>query len=123
MSEPPRHKTIERLRERREQHAQRSRIYRIAVAALGALLILAGLFLTLPGVPGPGLLVIALGLAMLALEFDRAERLLERILDQLDDAKEASRPVQIALVAGGVVLAVGAFALTALFFDVPLLPV
>lgn len=122
MAERPRHPTIERLRARREQHAERSRIYRIAVAIAGVLLILGGLFLTLPGVPGPGLVVIAIGLAMLALEFERAERLLERMLDRLEDAREANPRTQVALVSGGVLLAAGAFALTAVFFDVPLLP-
>jgi hypothetical protein len=123
VSEQPRHKAIERLRERREQHAQRSLIYRIAVATLGFLLLFGGLFLSVPGIPGPGLVVVALGLGLLALEFDRAELILERILDRLEDAREASRPVQVALVAGGIVLAAGIFAVTALFFDVPLLPV
>jgi hypothetical protein len=123
MAERSRHTTIERLRERKERHSQRGRIYRIGVTVLGALLVLGGLFLTLPGVPGPGLVVVAIGLGLLALEFDRAERLLERILDRLDDAKEASRPTQIALLAGAALLAAGAFALTAIFFDVPLLPV
>ncbi len=123
MAERSKHATIEKLRQRKEQHAQRSRIYRLAVGVVGALLVLGGLFLTLPGVPGPGLVVVAIGLGLLALEFDRAERLLEKILDRLDDAKDASRPVQVALVAGGVALAIGAFALTAVFFDLPLLPV
>jgi multisubunit Na+/H+ antiporter MnhB subunit len=116
------HPTIEKLRERRERHAQRNRLYRIGFALAGTLLILAGLLLSLPGVPGPGLVVVAIGLGMLALEFDPAERLLERILYRLDDARDASRPVQVAIVAGAVLLAAGAFVLTAAFFDVPLLP-
>ena len=116
------HPTIEKLREQRERHAQRNRLYRIAFALAGVLLILAGLLLSLPGVPGPGLVVVAIGLGMLALEFDPAERLLERILYRIDDARDASRPVQIALVLGAVLLAAGAFVLTAVFFDVPLLP-
>jgi len=116
------HPTIEKLRERRERHAQRNRLYRIGFALAGMLLILAGLLLSLPGVPGPGLVVVAIGLGMLALEFDPAERLLERILYRLDDARDASRPVQVAIVAGAVLLAAGAFVLTAAFFDVPLLP-
>jgi uncharacterized protein (TIGR02611 family) len=117
------HPMIEKLRERRERHAQRNRLYRIGFAIVGMLLIVAGLLLSLPGVPGPGLLVVAIGLGMLALEFDRAERLLERILYRLDDARDASRSVQVALIAGAVILAAGVFALTAIFWDVPLLPV
>jgi multisubunit Na+/H+ antiporter MnhB subunit len=116
------HPTIEKLRERRERHAERNRLYRIGFAIVGVLLILGGLLLSLPGVPGPGLLVVAIGLGMLALEFDPAERLLEQILYRLDDARDASRPVQVALVVGAVLAAAGAFVLTAVFFDVPLLP-
>jgi hypothetical protein len=122
MAERPTHPAIEKLRERKERHAQRGLLIRLAVELAGILLVLFGLLLSLPGVPGPGLVVVAIGLGLLALEWDPAERLLERILDKLEDAKDASRPTQIALVAGGVVLAVGAFALTAIFFDVPLLP-
>jgi hypothetical protein len=117
------HPTIEKLRERRERHAERNRLYRFGFAVVGVLLIAVGLLLSLPGVPGPGLLVIAIGLGMLALEWDPAERLLERILYRLEDAREASRPVQIALVAGAVLVAAGAFALAAILWDVPLLPV
>jgi uncharacterized protein (TIGR02611 family) len=116
------HPTIEKLRERRERHAQRNRLYRIGFAIAGMLLIVAGLFLSLPGVPGPGLVIVAIGLGMLALEFDPAERLLERILYRLDDARDAGRPVQVALVAGAVLLTAGAFAVTAVYFDVPVLP-
>ena len=114
---------IDKLRERRERHRRRNRLYRAGFAVAGVLLIVAGLLLSLPGVPGPGLVVVAIGLGMLALEWDPAERLLERILYRLDDAREASRPVQIALVAGAVLAAAGALALTAVFWDLPLLPV
>lgn len=123
MAERETHPMIEKLRERRDRHRQRNIFYRFGFALAGILLILAGLLLSLPGVPGPGLLVVAVGLGMLALEWDPAERLLERILRRLDDAREASRPVQIALVAGAVLLAAGAFALTVLLWDVPVLPV
>lgn len=122
MAERGTHPTIEKLRERRERHAQRNRLYRIGFAIAGMLLIVAGLFLSLPGVPGPGLVIVAIGLGMLALEFDPAERLLERILYRLDDARDAGRPVQVALVAGAVLLTAGAFAVTAVYFDVPVLP-
>lgn len=122
MAERGTHPRIEKLREQRERHAQRNRLYRFAFAIVGMFLIVAGLLLSLPGVPGPGLLVVAIGLGMLALEFDPAERLLERILYRLDDARDASRPVQVALVIGAVLVAAGAFVLTAVFFDVPFLP-
>jgi uncharacterized membrane protein HdeD (DUF308 family) len=116
------HPMIEKLRERRDRHRERNRLYRFAFALVGVVLILCGLLLSLPGVPGPGLLVVAVGLGMVALEWDPAERLLERILYRLDDARDASRPVQFALVAGAVLLAAGAFALTVVLWDVPVFP-
>ena len=39
--------------------------------------------------PGPGLLVTAAGLAILALEFVWAERVLERTVDQMSKATES----------------------------------
>jgi uncharacterized protein (TIGR02611 family) len=116
---------IERVRERKEQHKERGKLYRIGVAILGVLVILAGLALSLPGVPGPGLLLVAVGLALLALEFDRAERLLERILDQLERAGEGARaasPLQKALLALGLVLAAAAAVAALVLWDVPYVP-
>jgi uncharacterized protein (TIGR02611 family) len=113
-----------RVRERKERHRQRSRIYRIAVAAVGVVLILLGLLLSLPGVPGPGLLVVALGLALLALEFDRAERLLERILGRLERVGEtASRAsgLQKAVTGAIVLVAAGTAIAAVVFLDVPFL--
>ncbi len=116
---------IERVRERKEQHRARSRTYRVGFATAGSLLILAGIFLSLPFVPGPGTVLILIGLGMLALEFDRAERLLERILDRVERATEqASKagPVQKAL-AGAAVVALAAGVVGAAFlWDLPLLP-
>ena len=101
---------IERVRERKEQHKQRGKIYRALWVILGSIVILAGLALSLPGVPGPGLVLVAVGLGMLALEFDRAERLLEKVLLRLerlsDRAQRASRGQKVAagVVAGAAVV-------------------
>ena len=115
----------QRLRERKETHKQRSRLYRLGVGIAGGLLVIAGLLLSLPGVPGPGLLVAAIGLFLLALEFDRAERLLERLLVQLENAGErASRLAgwqKGLLVALGVVACAGVLAVFVLW-DVPVVP-
>lgn len=113
---------IERLRRRKERHKQRNRAYRIGFAIAGGLVIVAGLLLSLPGVPGPGLVLIALGLGMLALEFDRAERLLERVLDRLEQARERLSPLQKAIVAvAGIAAAVFAF-VALLLWEIPVLP-
>ena len=49
-------------------------MHRAGVVLLGGVIVLAGIVLSGPGVPGPGFLVILIGLGFLALEFDRAER-------------------------------------------------
>jgi uncharacterized protein (TIGR02611 family) len=107
---------IERLRERKEQHKQRGKVYRVVWVIVGALIILAGLALSLPGIPGPGLLLAAFGLGMLALEFDRAERLLEKVLVRLeritDKASNASTTQKVLL--GLLAVAVAAAAVVAL---------
>jgi uncharacterized protein (TIGR02611 family) len=79
---------IDRLEERRERHAQRHKLYRIGFGVAAALVLLAGIVLSLPLVPGPGLPLVAVGLAMLALEFAWAERLLRRIAHRIDQVEE-----------------------------------
>ena len=44
---------------------------RIGIAIAGGLVVAAGVVLAMPLVPGPGVLVIALGLGILSLEFER----------------------------------------------------
>lgn len=112
---------MERIRERREKHRQRGRFYRVSFGLAGALLIAAGLLLALPGVPGPGLVLIAVGLGMLALEFDRAERLLDRTLEKLERAADTHPVVQAAGLAVFALLAVG-FVVAIVLWDVPFIP-
>lgn len=94
----------------------------MAFAALGFILVGLGFILALPLVPGPGVLLVIVGLAMLAHEFDWAERLLERTLDRVERTAEqaaersglgkAALPIALLLAVG---IAVGAFVL----FGVP----
>ena len=115
-----------KLQERKERHAQRSLPARIGVVAIGVLLVLAGIVLSGPGIPGPGFLVILIGLSFLALEFDRAERLLEKAIvwaDRAKDRAENASPRQKALSAVLTVLGIGAFVAAAILWDIPLLPV
>ena len=116
---------IERLRARKDQHRQRGRLYRISFAALGLILVLGGAVLSLPLVPGPGLLLVAIGLAILALESDRAERLLETVLARLDrigeEAKGMSTTLKVVVAALGLV-AVAAGVAAVVVWDVPLIP-
>ena len=62
-----------KLQERKERHQRRGRVQRIGIVVLGFLIVLAGIVMSGPGVPGPGILVILVGLSFLALEFDWAE--------------------------------------------------
>lgn len=120
MSEP--RPAIKSLRRRKERHKQRSKLYRVPFALAGAMIIVAGIALSLPGIPGPGLLVIAVGLGMLALEFDRAERLFEKIIDRVEDAREQTSVwQQVALAVVGLAIGVG-YVVAALMFELPYLP-
>jgi hypothetical protein len=57
---------------------------RVGVTIAGFVLILGGLALSLPGIPGPGFLVIIAGLAVLGTEYEWARR-------TLDQARERAR--------------------------------
>jgi uncharacterized protein (TIGR02611 family) len=62
---------------------------RIVVLVIGLALVLGGIALLV--LPGPGLLVIIAGLAVLATEFAWAERLLDRAKDQASRAKDKAQ--------------------------------
>jgi len=119
----PRPKLVERLEGRRATHHQRSRLYRIGFTTLGMLILLGGVVMLVT--PGPAFVLIPIGLAMLALEFTWAERLLEKSLQQAQIAQEkAANTTTLQRVLG--VLA-GLTALAAciagiLLWDIPLLP-
>jgi uncharacterized protein (TIGR02611 family) len=115
-----------KLQERKERHKQRHIVHRAAVVMLGVLLVCAGIVMSGPGVPGPGIVTIILGLGFLALEFERAERLLERAIILGDRAADrAERTTTRQRVAAGVagIVAAGAFAYAAFRWDIPLMPV
>lgn len=53
-------------------HAQALRLgKRIAIGFAGGAVVIVGLVLSVPFVPGPGLAIVVLGLAILSLEFER----------------------------------------------------
>ncbi len=61
-------------------HAQALRLgKRIAIGIAGGTVMLVGLVLSLPLVPGPGLAIMLLGLAILSLEFERPRLWLEQL--------------------------------------------
>jgi uncharacterized protein (TIGR02611 family) len=114
---------MERGRARRERHRQRHRLYRIGFAALGFLVLAAGVVMLVT--PGPGIPAIILGLAMLALEFAWAERWLERIVNRVEEAadqvRESSPAKRAGLIALGVLALAGVIGVI-VFWDVPFLP-
>ena len=119
----PRLPKAEELRERKERHKQRGRTYRVSFAVVGFALVALGLALV--PLPGPGWLIVAVGLGMLALEFDRAERLLHRILSRLEriteQASEAG-PLAKALSVVAAVLGLAGGVAVIVLFDVPYFP-
>ena len=115
-----------KLRERKVRHKQRHPVHRAGVVALGFLVVLVGIVMSGPGVPGPGIAVILVGLGLLALEFDRAERLLERAIIWADMAAiraEQTTTAQRVIVGVLAALAVAAFVFAAIRWDIPLLPI
>jgi uncharacterized protein (TIGR02611 family) len=115
---------FENLQDRREHHLEHGRFYRIAFAVAGFTVVFAGVAMLV--LPGPALAVSPFGLAMLALEFAWAERLLEIAVDKAEAAgraaKETSRRQRIAGFAA-IGMAVAAAVAAAVAWDIPLLPV
>jgi uncharacterized protein (TIGR02611 family) len=81
-----RHRLLTSLEERRARHLERPKVIRLLVVLAGATVALAGVAMLV--LPGPAFVVIPVGLALLALEFAWAERLLERAVDQAEKAKQ-----------------------------------
>jgi uncharacterized protein (TIGR02611 family) len=95
----------------------------VPFAALGFTVVLIGLALLV--LPGPGLLVMAVGFGMLALEFAWAERVLERTLERMSRTSRAVRHggrLRKALSAATSLASLVAVLLAALYFDIPFLP-
>jgi uncharacterized protein (TIGR02611 family) len=117
-------KVVRGLRERRETHKDRGRIYRAAF-------LLAGLVFTLSGVamlvlPGPAFVVIPVGLAILSLEFAWAGRLLDHALDKAQTAQEKAAATSTRQKLMSLIAIAGAaigFVAAAIRYDIPLLPV
>jgi uncharacterized protein (TIGR02611 family) len=114
---------IERVRSRRERHKERHHLYRIGFAVAGFVVLAAGVVMLVT--PGPGIAVIVIGLAMLALEFAWAERWLEQLLDKAEQAVDQvthGSPLKRALLLGaGAVAAVASIAMV-VFWDIPYFP-
>lgn len=120
----PEPKLVTKLKKRKETHREKGRLYRAAFVVAGVTLVLAGAAMLL--LPGPAFVVIPIGLALLALEFTWAEKLLDRSLVEADKAKrkaQATTRNQRILTGIAVACGVGAFVALAILYDIPLLPV
>jgi uncharacterized protein (TIGR02611 family) len=85
----------ERLRRRRERERARPLVVRALVVLGGFAAVLGGLALMV--LPGPGIPVLAVGLGLLSLEFDWAERLLRFVLRRAERVTPESRAKRVAL--------------------------
>ena len=124
MAAPSEPKLVRKLRERQVEHKQRGRLYRWGFAAVGATVLLVGIAMLV--LPGPAFVVIPIGLAILSLEFEWAERLLEKALIKGEEAKRkaaAASPAQKRLSAAAVVLGAAACVAAVLLWDIPFVPV
>ena len=123
-SPPEKQSLAEKLARRRERHLKRSKPYRIAFMILAFVVVLGGLALV--PLPGPGWAIVFIGLGMLALEFEWAEKLMEKILNRLQAAQEKAKnasPAQKAVGIALTVLGIAALVAAAIVWDIPLLPV
>ncbi len=122
MSEPDAAKPslIERLREQRQTHQDRSKIVRLGFIVAGFTVLFAGIAMLV--LPGPALAVIPIGLAILSLEFAWAARLLEVAIEKAEQAKQSAKETtkaQRIIVAVAILLAVAAVAVAVAIWGIP----
>lgn len=72
-------------------------VTKVVVTVVGVAVILVGIVLSGPGVPGPGLIVVVFGLAILATEWEWAERLLHRAKKWLERQRDKARAMDPAV--------------------------
>jgi uncharacterized protein (TIGR02611 family) len=113
-----------RLRNQRERHVRRPRVLRVLYVLVGFTVLLAGLAMLVT--PGPAFVVIPIGLSLLALEFDWAEKALERSLLEAAKAKRRAQETtttQRVLSGIATALACAAIVAWAIWGDIPVFPV
>lgn len=105
-----------------QEAAESSRLRRIGVGVIGGLVLVAGVVML--ALPGPGLVVVVAGLALLASEFDWAERWLDATRDKAQTSAQKSassrRSVALTALGGLLLLAAGALCFTGEDFGIPL---
>lgn len=119
----PKPRMVQRLEAQRERHRQRGFLVRMLYTIVGFAILIAGLLMLV--LPGPALIVIPIGLALLSLEFVWAEGLLERALVHAEKAKrKAQETTKGQRVASAILVAVAVagLAVWGVLGDIPLLP-
>lgn len=89
---PRAHDLVERIDAWAHRGRGRALVVKMGVSLVGPLLVLAGIAMTV--LPGPGLVVVALGLALLALEYEWARTALALMGRALANARDAAYPRQ-----------------------------
>jgi uncharacterized protein (TIGR02611 family) len=84
------HEWLSRLEDWAHRGRVRAVVVKVGVSILGPLVVLAGVAMTV--LPGPGLVVVALGLGLLALEYEWARAVLRRTGRAVDQARRATLP-------------------------------
>jgi uncharacterized protein (TIGR02611 family) len=123
-TKPAKPTLVERMQAQRVRHRERSKIVRMLYVVAGFTVLAAGITLLIA--PGPAFVVIPVGLAMLSLEFEWAERLLAHAVAKGEQAKQAasdSTTTQRVLTGIAMLLGTAAFVAWAITSDIPVLPV
>ncbi len=104
----------------RDRYEAKGPVYKAGWLLVGVLVTIAGIIMIVT--PGPALVLIPLGLAMLAMQFEWAERLMEKTLTRAErtaeQAKETS-PLQRVLGVLAVILVVAAVIAAIFYWDIP----
>ncbi|MGH2691019.1 MAG: PGPGW domain-containing protein [Actinomycetota bacterium] len=77
---------------------------RIVVGIVGTAVLISGFVLSLPLVPGPGILIMIAGLAILSTEFEWAERWRQRVKARAEQAARSTGTSVAAIVGVGIFL-------------------
>lgn len=88
---------LKRLHQRLHSNPVTGLITKIVVSVVGGAVILVGVLLSGPGIPGPGFVVIILGLAILATEWTWADRLVKWARVKAREAAERARAMDPAV--------------------------
>lgn len=103
----------------RDRYESKGPIYKGAWLVLGVLVTLAGIIMIVT--PGPALVLIPLGLAMLAMQFEWAETLMEKALAHAEKTAEQAKettPLQRVMAVLAVVLLIAAVVAAIFYWDI-----